>query len=99
MTDRSHECQIPGFITADRKPPNPHSEFRHTLADPLAIPPRPVAQAAHAWKAATRPTPARPTFADAAALALCVALLGVFVWTLHAPEPAPTQITARAVAR
>jgi hypothetical protein len=79
--------------------PNPHSQVRHTLADPLAIPPSPTVQAAHAWKAATRPTPARPTLADAAVLALCVALLGVFVWTLHTPESEPTQITARAVAR
>jgi hypothetical protein len=37
--------------------------------------------------------------ADAlAALAICVALLSAFVWTLP-PQPEPTRITARAVAR
>jgi len=41
----------------------------------------------------------RARLSDIVALALCVALLGLFVWTLSAPEPEATRIIARAVAR
>ena len=76
--------------------PDPRSEVRHTLADPLAIPPRPVVQAPHAWKATTRPTHPRPTLADVAALALCVAFLAVFIWTLPTgPAPDTVAVAAR----
>jgi hypothetical protein len=69
---------------------------RHTL-----VPPAPAAiQAATAWRATVRPRRRQAPLRDLAALAICVALLSAFVWTLPTgPEPEPTRITARAVAR
>jgi ferric-dicitrate binding protein FerR (iron transport regulator) len=76
--------------------PHPHTVVRHTLVPPQAS----TVQAASAWRTTVRPRrrrrPAR--LRDLAALAICVALLGLFVWTLP-PQPEPTRITARAVAR
>jgi hypothetical protein len=76
--------------------PSRHTIVRHTL-----IPPQPhTMQAATAWRATVRPARPRTPRRHLAALALCVALLAVFVWTLHAtPNPDPIAVAARAVAR
>jgi hypothetical protein len=76
--------------------PSPHTIVRHTLIPPQA----PTVQAATAWRATIRPREPRTPLRHLAALAACVALLAVFVWTLHAtPQPEPIAVAARAVAR
>jgi len=74
--------------------PSPHTVVRHTL-----VPPAPAAiQAATAWRATVRPRRRQAPLRDLAALAICVVLLAVFVWTLHAtPTPEPIAVAARAV--
>jgi hypothetical protein len=74
--------------------PNPHTVVRHTLIPPQSS----TIQAAIAWRATVRPARLRTPPRHLAALALCVALLTVFVWTLHA-TPEPIAVAARAVAR
>jgi hypothetical protein len=72
---------------------------RHTIVRHTFIPPQPhTIQAATAWRASVRPTRPRTPPRHLAALALCVALLAVFVWTLRA-TPEPIAVAARAVAQ
>jgi len=74
--------------------PHPETRVRLHLA-----PPATTVQAGSAWRSTIQPRPRRARLSDIVALALCVALLGLFVWTLSTPEPEATRVIARAVAR
>jgi len=75
--------------------PDPRSAVRQYLDEA-----EDTVQAAKAWRATVRPRAPRTTPGHLAALVICVAALGLFVWTLPTgPEPEATRITARAVAR
>jgi hypothetical protein len=83
--------------------PNPHSQVRQTLADPLAIPPAPapmlVAATTNAWRLpAVRPRRRWRTLGRICALLLCIALLAQVAGLHIAGEP-ETITVARTVAR
>lgn len=76
--------------------PSPNTPIRVTHADPFAIPPVPLVAAFRA----TYPQPRhRFPWSTAAAMALCVACLAVFVATLHASPRGGVVVVAGEVGR